>query len=84
MAIYIDDGRRKMPKLKCPYCSKRFADVSSPSLRNESSLLKLQDVVNPQYIMECHNCHKKIALVIRSLETKCNSNSKNSVYIQCS
>ena len=38
MAERTDDGRRYMPKLKCPYGNHRFADVPNVLLRNDSEL----------------------------------------------
>lgn len=41
MAERTDDGRRHMPKLKCPYGNHRFADVPDVALRNDSELKRL-------------------------------------------
>ena len=43
MAERTDDGRRYMPKLKCPYGNHRFADVPDVALRNDSELKRLSE-----------------------------------------
>ena len=75
MVITHDDGRRKMPKLKCPYGNHRFADVSTASLRNNCQLIKLHETENPQFVLECPICHQKAALIIRTLPHDVGANS---------
>ena len=70
MAERTDDGRRYMPKLKCPYGNHRFADVPDVALRNDSELKRLSEASNIDYILECPNCHQKVALCIKSLHEK--------------
>ncbi len=70
MAERTDDGRRYMPKLKCPYGNHRFADVPDVLLRNDSELKRLSEARNADYILECPRCHGKVALCIRSLHAK--------------
>ena len=70
MAARIDDGRRYMPKMKCPYGNHRFADVPDIALRNDSELKRLSDASAIDYILECPICHQKVALVIKSLRTR--------------
>ena len=35
-----DDGRRNMPKLKCPVCGKRVIDFADVDIRRQSELLE--------------------------------------------
>ena len=55
----IDDARRKMSKLKCPYCHKRVADLATKDLRNISTLERYEgtQVSNLDIILECPHCH---------------------------
>lgn len=46
MAERTDDGRRYMPKMKCPYGNHRFADVPDLALRNDSELKRLSEAAN--------------------------------------
>ena len=59
-----DDGRRHMPKMKCPRCGGRAIDVANTSLRNASVLTQLSDTYDADYILECPRCHCKLALSI--------------------
>ena len=70
MAERTDDGRRYMPKMKCPYGNHRFADVPDLPLRNDSELKRLSEAANIDYILECPRCHQKVALSIRVLRTR--------------
>ena len=70
MANKTDDGRRYMPKLKCPYGNHRFADVPNVLLRNDSELKRLSDASDADYILECPHCHGKVALCIKSLHNR--------------
>ncbi len=70
-----DDGRRYMPKMKCPYGNHRFADVPDLALRNDSELKRLSEASNIDYILECPRCHQKVALSIRVLRTRSTSAS---------
>ena len=70
MAERTDDGRRYMPKLKCPYGNHRFADVPDVALRNDSELKRLSEASNIDYILECPHCHQKVALCIKALHKK--------------
>ena len=70
MAERTDDGRRYMPKMKCPYGNHRFADVPDLALRNDSELKRLSEAANIGYILECPRCHQKVALSIRVLRTR--------------
>ena len=70
MAERTDDGRRYMPKMKCPYGNHRFADVPDLALRNDSELKRLSEAANIDYFLECPRCHQKVALSIRVLRTR--------------
>ena len=50
MAERTNDGRRYMPKLKCPYGNHRFADVPDVLLRNDSELKRLSEASDADYI----------------------------------
>mgnify|MGYP005845053967 CR=1 FL=1 len=76
MAERTDDGRRYMPKMKCPYGNHRFADVPDLALRNDSELKRLSEAANIDYILECPRCHQKVALSIRVLRTRSTNASK--------
>ena len=64
-----DDGRRAMPKLKCPLCGKRCVDVADAKLRNKSELKPLKVLPDADYIFECPHCHSPLALSIKNLRT---------------
>ena len=70
MAERTDDGRRYMPKMKCPYGNHRFADVPDVALRNDSELKRLSEASDIDYILECPTCHQKVALSIKALRTR--------------
>lgn len=67
MVERIDDGRRKMPKMKCPYGNHRFADVADVMLRNDSELVKFSEGSDVDYVLECPHCHQKVGLYITPL-----------------
>ena len=62
-----DDGRRKMPKMRCPFCHARLLDVADVQLKNQSELLPLTEATHADYILECPACKNKIALSIKIL-----------------
>ena len=76
MAVRINDGRRYMPKMKCPYGNHRFADVPDIALRNDSELKRLSEASSIDYILECPICHQKVALMIKSLRTRSDENPR--------
>lgn len=67
----IDDGRRKMPKLYCPYCSKRFGDVPNKEIKNISQLLKRDYISANDFILECPHCHNFVGLRISNIQNVC-------------
>ena len=56
MMSKIDDGRRKMPKLKCPYCDKRVADLPSKDIKNISNLVKENEIEDNDIVLKCMHC----------------------------
>lgn len=65
-----DDGRRKMPKMRCPFCHARLLDVADAQLKNQSELLPLTAASHADYILECPACKNKIALSIKILHER--------------
>lgn len=65
----IDDMRRKMPKLKCPYCRKRVADLATKELKNFSTLERYEDIEKGYHdiILECPHCHRLVSLQIKRI-----------------
>ena len=59
------DNRKRMPKLDCPHCGKRCADVK---LKNDSVVLKL-GAEPADYVIECPRCHKLFGLYIKMLHS---------------
>ena len=58
------DKEKYFPKLKCPYCKKRFADVSGKPLRNDCILVKYENIRHAQFIFECPHCHNRVGLEV--------------------
>lgn len=65
----VDDTRRKMPKLKCPYCQKRVVDMATKELRNISALEKYEETNKSELdiVLECPHCHHFVLLQIKVL-----------------
>ena len=77
-----DDGRRSMPKLRCPHCGSRLLDVSDAKLKNQSELKPLTFAVHPDYVLKCPECKKDLALLIKSLhERRMMTTEMNSVVV---
>jgi len=64
----VADNRKKMPKLDCPHCGKRCADVADVKLKNDSVVLKL-GAEPADYVIECPRCHKLFGLYIKVLHS---------------
>lgn len=66
----MDDARRKMPKLKCPYCNKRVADLPSRELKNISTLecYKRVNLSTSDIVLECPHCHEFVVLRIVTID----------------
>lgn len=52
----IDDGRRKMPKLKCPYCNKRVCDLPNTALKNSCTLIETNEIGEDDIVLKCLHC----------------------------
>jgi len=61
------DNRKNMPKLNCPYCGKRCADVPNKDYKNASQLVTIDNIGKDDYILECPHCHKKMGLHIEHI-----------------
>ena len=64
----MTDNRKKMPKLRCPHCQARCADVADVKLKNNSVVTKLSDEP-ADYVIECPRCHKLFGLYIKVLHS---------------
>lgn len=65
------DERKMMPKLKCPCCRKRVADLPNKKLKN-ATIIKKFDAGKPvqdDIILECPHCHSFISLQILSINS---------------
>lgn len=74
-----DDGRRGMPKLKCPYGNHRFADVSDRDIRNDSMVFRLSEKPYADFILECPKCHQLVGLSIKRLHNFCAASRGESI-----
>lgn len=70
MAERTDDGRRYMPKLKCPYCMGRAIDSRSATTKNAIELMAI-DSAHVDYVIICPKCKKPIGISIREWHTCC-------------
>lgn len=62
-----NDGRKNMPKLSCPYCGRRCADVPNKEYKNKSQLVTMDNLSSDDYILECPHCHRKVGLHIENI-----------------
>ena len=60
-----DDGRRNMPKSRCPYCDSRVVDSRTPTLKNS---LELTVTDSADYFIQCPKCRKIIGLIIKTVQ----------------
>ena len=72
----IDDGRRNMPKMRCPYCGSRLLDVSDAKLRNPSELKPLTSAGKADYVLECPKCKNALGLSIKTLHERRTENAE--------
>ena len=70
-----DDGRRNMPKMRCPYCGSRLLDVSDAKLRNQSELKPLTSAGKADYVLECPKCKNALGLSIKTLHERRTENA---------
>ena len=61
-----NDGRKNMPKSRCPYCDSRVVDSRTPTLKNS---LELTVTDSADYYIQCPKCRKIIGLKIKNLNT---------------
>lgn len=59
-----DDGRRHMPKSRCPYCDSRIVDSRTPTLKNS---LQLTITNSADYFIQCPKCKNIVGLTIKLL-----------------
>ena len=64
----MTDNRKTMPKLKCPHCGSRCADVVDAKLKN-SSVVSALGTEPADYIIEYPRCHKLFGLFIKVLHS---------------
>ena len=60
-----DDGRKNMPKSRCPYCDSRVVDSRTPTLKNS---LELTVTDSADYFIQCPKCRKIVGLIIKTMQ----------------
>ena len=60
-----NDGRKKMPKSRCPYCDSRVVDSRTPTLKN---LLELTVTDSADYFIQCPKCRNIIGLTLKTTQ----------------
>ena len=66
MNNHNNDGRKNMPKSRCPYCDSRVVDSRTPTLKNS---LELTVTDSADYFIQCPKCRKIVGLTIKPLHT---------------
>ena len=61
-----NDGRKNMPKSRCPYCDSRVVDSRTPTLKNS---LELTVTDSADYFIQCPKCKNIVELTIKPLHT---------------
>ena len=61
-----NDGRKNMPKSRCPYCDSRVVDSRTPTLKNS---IELTVTDSADYFIQCPKCRNIIGLTIKPLHT---------------
>ena len=61
-----DDGRRNMPKHKCPHCGKRTIDVGSKELWRNMEISKFDENTHFDMVINCSICNSPIGIVFKS------------------
>ena len=60
-----DDGRKNMPKSRCPYCDSRVVDSRTPTLKNS---LELTVTDSADYFIQCPKCRNIIGLTFKVMQ----------------
>ena len=60
-----NDGRRNMPKSRCPYCDSRVVDSRTPTLKNS---LELTVTESADYFIQCPKCRNIIGLTFKTAQ----------------
>ena len=60
-----NDGRKNMPKSRCPYCDSRVVDSRTPMLKNS---LELTVTENADYFIQCPKCRNIIGLTFKAMQ----------------
>ena len=60
-----NDGRKKMPKSRCPYCDSRVVDSRTPTLKNS---LELTVTDSADYFIQCPKCRNIIGLTFKATQ----------------
>ena len=66
----MHDGRKSMPKIKCPYCRKRIADLPNKEYKNAAIVKKYSAEMTEgdAIILECPHCHEFVSFQINGLK----------------
>ena len=65
MNNHNNDGRKNMPKSRCPYCDSRVVDSRTPTLKNS---LELTVADSADYFIQCPKCRKIVGLIIKTMQ----------------
>ena len=60
-----NDGRKNMPKSRCPYCDSRVVDSRTPTLKNS---LELTVTDSADYFIQCTKCRNIIGLTFKATQ----------------
>ena len=60
-----NDGRKSMPKSRCPYCDSRVVDSRTPTLKNS---LELTVTDSAGYFIQCLKCSNIIGLTFKTMQ----------------
>lgn len=60
----MHDGRKFMPKIKCPCCGKRIVDLPNKEYKNAAIVRRYsaEMAVSNAIILECPHCHEFVSL----------------------
>ena len=65
MNNHNNDGRKNMPKSRCPYCDSRVVDSRTPTLKNS---LELTVTDSADYFIQCPKCRNIVGLIIKTMQ----------------